>query len=632
MKISRQLLFAAALFASAFACFAQEASPFFPVLNDGILPTNAVVSEAPMSPGFPSQRTPSASPAPSVDFSGLGDLGTFFPPDTHGAVGASNVVTTLNTQVRIQTRTGTVVDTTSLSNFWSSVGPFSTVSDPRVIYDPFYKRWIATAIVEPFLGSASLVIGVSKSENPAFTNWYRYRFDADASNIAFADQPAIGFNKDWIVAQANMISNAILNGARGTRIWVFTKANLYAGGNEIPRAATFTNIGLSQIPAVTLDTNTATLYLVQDFLGHFTNAQQVVNGYLSIYTVTGTIGSESFSQTPNFPAAGPWAQAPFEIDRNNIDTAPQTNSTTVKIRNNDSRISNVAVRNGSIWCAHTIFLPYTNTAPRSSVQWWQISTNGEVQQQGRIDDSSGVNFYAFPSVAVNRFNDALIGYSSFSTNQYASASYSVRDFSANGLNELQLPRTFKAGTDVYWRQPSSSAVNNRWGDYSAAVVDPLNDIDFWTIQEYATNHVGTVTNGSGRWATWWAKVSPTVPGNDNFASSYQVSGSSGTTNGNNIRATEESGEPNHAGDAGTASVWYHWTPPSAGNVIIDTIGSDYSMILAVYTGSSVGALTLVTNDTGIRDTAAEPSAVPGPKRDLHRSSSRQSQSGLPVAF
>ena len=308
MKICRQLFFAAALFTSASACFAQEISPFFPVINDGILPTNAVISQAPISPGFPGQGPPSASPAPSVDFSGLSDLGTFVPPDTHGAVGASNVVTTLNTQVRIQTRTGTVVDTTSLSNFWSSVGPFSTVSDPRVIYDPFYKRWIATAIVEPFLATSSLVIGVSKSENPAFTNWFRYRFDADASNITFADQPAIGFNKDWIVAQANMISNSLPNGARGSRIWVFTKTNLYAGGNEIPRAATFTNILYSQIPAVTLDTNTATLYLVQDFRGHFTNAQQVVNGYLSIYTVTGAIGSESFSQTSSFPSAAPWAR------------------------------------------------------------------------------------------------------------------------------------------------------------------------------------------------------------------------------------------------------------------------------------------------------------------------------------
>ena len=26
---------------------------------------------------------------------------------------------------------------------------------------------------------------------------------------------------------------------------------------------------------------------------------------------------------------------------------------------------------------------------------------------------------------------------------------------------------------------------NRWGDYSSTVVDPVNDTDFWTVQEYA---------------------------------------------------------------------------------------------------------------------------------------------------
>jgi uncharacterized repeat protein (TIGR01451 family) len=39
------------------------------------------------------------------------------------------------------------------------------------------------------------------------------------------------------------------------------------------------------------------------------------------------------------------------------------------------------------------------------------------------------------------------------------------------------------------------------------MVDPVNDHDFWTIQEYADtpNGAGT-TNGDGRWGTWWGKI------------------------------------------------------------------------------------------------------------------------------
>jgi len=73
------------------------------------------------------------------------------------------------------------------------------------------------------------------------------------------------------------------------------------------------------------------------------------------------------------------------------------------------------------------------------VQWWQIKPlTSELVQFGRIDDPTGVNFYAFASMAVNRFEDVLIGYSSFSTNQYASASYSFRAF-YDEMNKFRPP-------------------------------------------------------------------------------------------------------------------------------------------------------------------------------------------------
>jgi hypothetical protein len=50
---------------------------------------------------------------------------------------------------------------------------------------------------------------------------------------------------------------------------------------------------------------------------------------------------------------------------------------------------------------------------------------------------------------------------------------------------------------------------NRWGDYSATVVDPINDLDFWTLQEYASSQDLCSTPSStctGGWGTWWANV------------------------------------------------------------------------------------------------------------------------------
>jgi hypothetical protein len=57
-------------------------------------------------------------------------------------------------------------------------------------------------------------------------------------------------------------------------------------------------------------------------------------------------------------------------------------------------------------------------------------------------------------------------------------------------------------------------------------------------------------------------------------------------------ATKESGEPNHAGDPGGASVWYEWTAPRSGPTEVGACASP-NVLLGVYTGNAVNALTEV---------------------------------------
>jgi hypothetical protein len=84
-----------------------------------------------------------------------------------------------------------------------------------------------------------------------------------------------------------------------------------------------------------------------------------------------------------------------------------------------------------------------------------------------------------------------------------------------------------------------------------------------------------------------------APPNDNFVNAIALSGTSAITNGYNTNATSEVSEPAHAGFAATDSIWYTWTAPAAGSTTIDTFGSAIDTRLAIYTGASVGALTLV---------------------------------------
>jgi Ca2+-binding RTX toxin-like protein len=82
-----------------------------------------------------------------------------------------------------------------------------------------------------------------------------------------------------------------------------------------------------------------------------------------------------------------------------------------------------------------------------------------------------------------------------------------------------------------------------------------------------------------------------APANDNFADAQVANtGDTNPTSGSNVDATKEAGEPDHAGDAGGASVWYRWTAPSSGAATVDTCDSTFDSLLAVYTGDSVSGL------------------------------------------
>ncbi len=95
----------------------------------------------------------------------------------------------------------------------------------------------------------------------------------------------------------------------------------------------------------------------------------------------------------------------------------------------------------------------------------------------------------------------------------------------------------------------------------------------------------------------------TVPsGSDFFATATVLTGSFTSDTGTNVGATGEPGEPGPiAGPGPIRSVWWQWTASFSGPVEVNTSGSDFDTILAVYTGSAVNALTLVDSNDDYYD-------------------------------
>jgi hypothetical protein len=89
--------------------------------------------------------------------------------------------------------------------------------------------------------------------------------------------------------------------------------------------------------------------------------------------------------------------------------------------------------------------------------------------------------------------------------------------------------------------------------------------------------------------------------NDDFAARTPIIDIRVPVEGVNAGASKESGEPNHAGNAGGASVWWSWPgPPLAGRYLISTAGSDFDTLLAVYTGTRLTGLTAVAANNDCR--------------------------------
>ena len=465
-----------------------KTNPPKPIPDDLPMPAIAPKTDAPTKSAASGVQTEplGPSPTPATTFQALTDNNTSLPPDTHGAVGPNHVMTVLNTQYRIQTRSGQTVSTVSDDTFWASLNSPSAF-DPKILYDPYNSRWMMTAVSNARSSASSVLVGVSQTNDPT-GNWNLFRVDADAADLVWADYPSLGFNKDWIVVQVNMFTNSA-NGFSRTQIYAFNKAGLYSNAFGATQFSDST-IGGTQAPAITYDNTLSTMYLVSRW-----NSGA---GALRLFTITGPVGSEVFTSTNVFPTSPEgWGNGASG------DFAPQL-GTPARIATNDSRIQNVVYRNGSLWCAHTVFLPFPGTVLRSSVQWWQFDAAGNIQQRGRIDDPAGLNFFAFPTIAVNKFNDVLVGYSRFSATQYASANYSFRAAS-DVPNTLRDDAMLKAGEASYFK--TFGGTSNRWGDYSSTVVDPANDTDLWTIQQYATQPSG----GFDRWATWWGRIAPAAP-------------------------------------------------------------------------------------------------------------------------
>lgn len=398
----------------------------------------------------------------------------FYPPDTMGAVGQNQIVELINGGYTVFDKTtGAVIQRSTLDQFWTNSGvtPTNSSYDPRILYDSSSQRWFAAALDNANQAN-NFLVAVSNSSDLT-SGWKAFKIDSDSTNQNWADFTTMGLNANGVYVAANMFSIGANSTGTGTTILTLPKSDFIAGS--------IANYTINQ----NLNPNT-TGYTIQPVVSTSGSATQelLYSAYNSNNfkrsTLSGSINSPTLNTSGGF----------IPVTSYNAPTTADQPGTAPNIDAGDSRFSsNLILQNGYVWGVQSV----VNNG-RSALRWFELdSTTNTKKQEGLISDSN-LDFY-YGSIAVNNSGNVVIGFSGSGANQYAS-SYAVLGQTVNGITTFNTPQLLKAGVASY-QIPNST--ENRWGDYSATVVDPVDSNTFWTFQEWASS--------SGTWSTQVTQVS-----------------------------------------------------------------------------------------------------------------------------
>jgi hypothetical protein len=378
--------------------------------------------------------------------------GGFRPPDTHGAVGPSNYVQIVNVRYLVYSRTGVLLQSRTLQSLFAAT---ETLFDPRVIYDSVWKRWIVLATRRSISSTDTarwLYIAVSQTSSPT-GSFFIYRQTLPLVAGGWCDYPQLGMDYDSILITSNVFTFAGFYSTTFAFAW--PKANFYNGmGFQFNY---FGGLQGTLAPPIVRDRNPSTFFV----------AAPPAGSALRLYTMTNSSRLPSSLSGPVSIAVPAWT----------VPRDARQPGTTNTLDTLDARFVNASSQVGtSLFNVHTIDFPGTLTFPVP--KWYRINTaTRTIAQQGFFfENATSDDFNA--SIAANDAGDAFVTWSSTMPLQAH-----VR-FSGKRSAEAAIPAgaTLAGGTSATFYNPST-ATAERWGDYSAVSVDPLNQNNAWITNE-----------------------------------------------------------------------------------------------------------------------------------------------------
>jgi subtilisin-like proprotein convertase family protein len=462
-----------------------------------------------LSPAFPS-----VIPTPSVSFEGLSSMDntavlgtTFAPSDSVGDVGPNHYVQMTNTLVRVFNKDGTPAAAPFRLSSLTGVagGPCANIDDgdPIVNYDPLADRWILSQFCVGPTASPIIpghqVFAVSKTADP--TGQY-YVYDFVHPNTKFQDYPHVAVWPDAYYMSSNQFNGNTFSGGGA---FAYDRIKMLQGDPT----ASFVYFDQSSI------CSDCGGQLPTDLDGTITPPVGMGNLFMEFRATEfgdPVDGLRVFEFKPNFatPSLSSFTQVGTDVVLAAFDGNSPLSRSCVEQPGTSGGLDCVADRmmhRLSYRNLGTVAEPVNSwvlnftvnvgggsgsgmATYQAGIRWAELrrpSSTGSlsVNQQGTQSTNpgtpeGGTNLW-MGSIAQDAGGNIFLGYSTSGATEpdFPSIKYA-------GRLSTDPPNTMGQGEAVGHLGTGfqGTAANSRWGDYSAASVDPADECTFWYTQGY----------------------------------------------------------------------------------------------------------------------------------------------------
>jgi hypothetical protein len=413
------------------------------------------------------------------------------PPDPALAVGPDDVMTAVNAEFAVFSKTAPAAPLAPLSFtvLFGSVMPpnASFMFDPKLAYDHFARRWIAVVVAKRETPPGSwIMLAVSQTQDPrgAYFTWaLDAALDGTTPTSNWADFPALGFDEQAIYVAVNMFQ---FNGPfQYAKLRILNKAEVYAhAGAAAPPLRWYDITRMANPdgrPVFTLQP--AVHYRGAPGPAYLANALWAGGGSLTTWTLTHPLAA--WSAPPGKPVL---TAASVACQAYDLPPAAVQPGGAPRLTTDDTRLLNAVYQGDGptkgLWTTHTSKFTWPGDAEaRAVAQWYQLDVAAmRIVQQGRYG-APGV-YHFFPAVLTLANGDAFVVFARSSASDFPQLRAAGRQ-PGDPAGTLSNSVVVQTGAAAY--------LGGRYGDYFGVARDPEDEGTAWLVGEYAA--------GPNAWAT-----------------------------------------------------------------------------------------------------------------------------------